>query len=90
MRSTTITLINPLGLHARAAKKMVERANSFASRVTLTHEGKEVDCKSIMNLLLLGASVGTELVLTTEGEDEDEAFTSVCELVNAGFYELDE
>ncbi len=90
MRSTTITLINPLGMHARAASKLVDVAKAFASTVTLCKDGKEVDGKSIMSLLLLGAPVGSQLELSVEGEDEDAAFAGICELVEAGFYELDE
>jgi phosphocarrier protein NPr len=90
MRSTTLTLINPLGLHARAASKFVDVAKSYSSRVTLGKDGKNVDGKSIMSLLLLGAPVGTQLELTVDGEDEDVAFTGICELIEAGFYELEE
>ncbi len=90
MRSTSLTLINPLGLHARAASKLVDVAKTYASTVTLGKDGKEVDGKSIMSLLLLGAPVGSELSLTIEGEDEDEAFQGICELIEAGFHELDE
>ena len=90
MRSTTLTLINPLGLHARAASKLVDVAKSYASSITLTKEGQEVDGKSIMSLLLLGAPVGSELGLCAEGDDEDEALAGICALVEAGFYELDE
>ncbi len=90
MRSTSLTLINPLGLHARAASKLVDVAKTYASTVTLGKDGKEVDGKSIMSLLLLGAPVGSELSLTIEGEDEDEAFEGICELIEAGFHELDE
>ena len=90
MRSTTITLINPLGLHARAASKLVDTAKAFASTITLSKDGKDVDGKSIMSLLLLGAPVGSQLQLMVEGDDEDRAFDGICELINAGFYELDQ
>lgn len=90
MRSTTLTLINPLGLHARAASKLVDVAKSYASEVTLHKEGQAVDGKSIMSLLLLGAPVGSELELTVEGEDEDAALEGICALIEAGFHELDE
>lgn len=89
MRSTTLTLVNPLGLHARAASKFVDVAKAYSSTITLTKEGQEVDGKSIMSLLLLGAPVGSQLGLSVEGDDEDEAMAGICELVEAGFYELD-
>ena len=90
MRTTLLTLINPLGLHARAASKFVDVAKSYASEVTLIKDGQAVDGKSIMSLLMLGAPGGTELELNVEGDDEDAALTGICELVEAGFYELDE
>lgn len=90
MRSTTLTLINPLGLHARAASKLVDVAKSFGSTVTLTKEGKDVDGKSIMSLLLLGAPVGSQLKLSVEGDDEDAALAGITALIEAGFYELDD
>ncbi|NOX49239.1 MAG: HPr family phosphocarrier protein [Gammaproteobacteria bacterium] len=90
MLSKTIKLINPLGLHARAASKFVDVTKGFASHVTLTKDDKAVDGKSIMNLLMLGAPVGTELTLTVEGDDEDVAFASINDLVEAGFHELDD
>jgi phosphocarrier protein len=90
MLQTDLTLINPLGLHARAASKLVDLAKTFASDIRIATAGKEVDGKSIMNILLLGAPVGTELTLIVEGEDEDAAFAGVCELISAGFHELDD
>lgn len=90
MRSTTLTLINPLGMHARAASKLVDVSKGFASDIKLIKDGNEVDGKSIMSLLLLGASVGSQLQLSVSGDDEDDAFTAVCALVEAGFHELDE
>ncbi len=90
MRSANVTLVNPLGLHARAASKLVDVAKAYASTVTLSKDGKDVDGKSIMSLLLLGAPVGSELGVTIEGEDEDEAFQGICALIEAGFHELEE
>ena len=90
MRETTLTLINPLGLHARAAAKLVDACKPYSSEILLTLGDKAVDAKSIMSLLMLAAPVGSEIHLSVEGEDEEEAFDAVCEVVNAGFYELDE
>jgi len=90
MRSTTLTLINPLGLHARAASKLVDTTKGFASEIRLTKDSKEVDAKSIMAVLMLGAAVGSQLDLVVEGEDEEVAFGAVCELINAGFHELED
>ena len=90
MRETTLTLINPLGLHARAAAKLVDASKPFSSEISLTLGDKTVDAKSIMNLLMLAAPVGSEIHVAVSGEDENDAFDAVCEVINAGFYELDE
>lgn len=95
MRSTTLTLVNPLGMHARAASKLVDLSKGFASDISLDKEGKTVDGKSIMALLMLGAAVGSEITLTVDGgehgdEDEAAAFSAVCDLINAGFHELED
>lgn len=90
MRETTLTLINPLGLHARAAAKLVDTCKPFSSNIQLTLNDKSVDAKSIMSLLMLAAPVGSEIHLAVTGDDEDEAYLAVCEVVNAGFYELGE
>ncbi len=90
MRNASLTLINPLGLHARAAAKLVDVTKAFASNVTLAKADKAVDAKSIMAVLMLGAPVGTELELSVEGEDEDQAIEAIQALVEAGFYELDD
>ena len=91
MRQTTLTIINPLGLHARAASKLVDVAKNFAAHITLTNDsGVEADAKRIMSLLLLGAPVGSQVTLSVEGEDEDDAFDALTVLIRAGFFELDE
>jgi phosphocarrier protein len=83
----TITLKNRLGLHARAAAKLVHTAARFESKVTLTKDGDEVDGKSILGLLLLAASKGTSLLLRVDGKDEKEALASVVDLVERRFDE---
>ena len=90
MRETTLTLINPLGLHARAAAKLVDACKPFASDIHLTFSGKTVEGKSIMSLLMLAAPVGSELHLSVSGEDEDEAYEAICTVIEAGFYELED
>ena len=90
MHETTLTLINPLGLHARAAAKLVDACKPFSSEIKLTHNGNTVDAKSIMSLLMLAAPVGSDIHIEVTGEDESEACAAVCEVINAGFYELDE
>ncbi|MBL6814367.1 MAG: HPr family phosphocarrier protein [Pseudomonadales bacterium] len=91
MRQTTLTIVNPLGLHARAASKLVDVAKNFAAHITLTNDsGTEADAKRIMSLLLLGAPVDSQVALRVEGEDEDDAFNALTALIRAGFDELDE
>src|ERR1700732_508161 len=70
-------IVNRLGLHARAAAKLVNTAARFQSRVTVTKDGEEVDAKSILGVLLLAASQGTHLTIRCEGEDEDEGIQPV-------------
>jgi phosphocarrier protein len=89
MLETVLTIINPLGLHARAASKFVDAAKHFESTITLVSNDNEVDGKSIMKLLLLGAPVGTQIGLRVDGADEDLAFQALCELISAGFGELE-
>jgi phosphocarrier protein HPr len=78
---------NRLGLHARAAARFVHAANAFHSRVTVTRDGRTMDGKSILGILLLAASQGTALRLGAEGEDEDAAVAALVALVEGGFGE---
>lgn len=87
MPSTRITIINKLGLHARASAKLVATASGFSSRITLDRDGKTADAKSIMSVMMLAASQGTELLITTEGDDAAAALQAVCDLINDYFGE---
>ena len=89
MPESNLRLINPLGLHARAAAKLVDVAKHYGADITIHYGGQAVDAKSIMALLMLGAAVDSELTINTEGEDADQALAAVTELINAGFYELE-
>ena len=82
-----ITIINKLGLHARAAAKLVAVASQFSSSIDLSNSGKFVNGKSIMSVLMLAASQGTELNLSIEGEDEDDALLAIEALINDRFDE---
>jgi phosphocarrier protein HPr len=85
-----LTIINPLGLHARAASKLVSTATNFASNIRITNDqGIEADGKRIMSLLLLGAAAGSTIELFVEGEDEMSAMAALTKLIEAGFDELD-
>jgi phosphocarrier protein HPr len=80
-------IVNRLGLHARAAAKLVNTAGRFQSRVTVSKDGEEVDAKSILGVLLLAASQGTELTIRCEGDDEDECIEAVSGLIANRFDE---
>ena len=85
----TLRIESELGLHARAAAKLVKLASRFESDVKLSrlNSQQEVDAKSIFGILLLAASQGTELQVTTNGSDEKEAMEAVVELVKSRFGE---
>ncbi|MEQ8857325.1 MAG: HPr family phosphocarrier protein [Pseudomonadales bacterium] len=89
MPHTSLTIVNPLGLHARAASKFVNLAKAYASDIRLSKDGNAADGKSIMSVMLLAAPVGSELELSVTGPDEDEAFAALRDLINQGFGELD-
>jgi phosphocarrier protein len=87
MKKQEITIINKLGLHARAAAKFVSTASGFESEVTLIHNNARVNAKSIMGIMMLAAGRGTALELETDGPDEAEAMSSLIELVESRFGE---
>ena len=89
MKEATLTLKNRLGLHARAAAKLVQAASSFDAKVSLSREGEEVDGKSILGLLLLAAGKGTPLLVRVEGSDEEQALAALRDLVDRKFDEAD-
>lgn len=87
MISTEITIINKLGLHARAAAKLVSTASAYSSQIRLGHSGKLVDGKSIMAVMMLAAGKGTDLTLEIDGEDQELALDAVTTLINNRFDE---
>ncbi len=82
-----LAIRNRLGLHARAAARFVHTASRFRSRVTAGRDGRVMDGKSILGILLLAASQGTAIEVTAEGEDEDQAMDALAALVGGGFGE---
>jgi phosphocarrier protein len=83
----SFTIVNRLGLHARAAAQLVQTANRFSSEVLLEKEGIEVNGKSIMGILLLAAPKGTKISVTVSGADEIEAMAALTNLIEDGFGE---
>ena len=82
-----VEIVNRLGLHARAAAKLVHLAGQYDSSVTLTRDGEEVDAKSILGVLLLAAAQGARLTLRCSGQDEQEAMDAVAVLIADSFEE---
>jgi phosphocarrier protein HPr len=80
-------IVNRLGLHARAAAKLVHTAGGFRSRISVAKDGEEVDAKSILGILLLSAGQGSCIVVRCEGEDEEEAMRAVTTLIANRFDE---
>lgn len=87
MLEQQFTIINKLGLHARASALFVKTASQFKSDITVFREGIEVNGKSIMGIMMLAAAKGTEIILQVSGSDESEAFQKLEELIQNGFGE---
>lgn len=87
MREQDITVSNRLGLHARAAAKLVELVQPFRASVMLANGSREVNAKSIMGVMLLAASQGTALTVRADGTDEDAALAATVDLFERKFDE---
>lgn len=84
-----LTIMNPLGLHARPAAKLVDCAARYTSEIRLTHQGQTIDAKSIMSVLMLAAPCGAILEVTLDGNDEQAALEALEVLFSTGFGELE-
>ncbi len=87
MRKATIPVTNKLGLHARAAAKVVHTANQFDSDIMISTNDEEVNAKSILGLLTLAATRGTSVTVRTDGADEDDAMEAIVQLFESRFGE---
>ncbi len=87
MKSDRITIINKLGLHARAAAKLVQLSNQFHAAVRLEKDGEEADGKSIMDVLMLAGTKDSVITITVDGNDEDAALLEIRSLINDKFGE---
>ena len=87
MTSRHVTVVNQLGMHARAAAKFVHLATRFNARVQVARDGREMDGKSIMGILLLAAARGSVITISAEGADEQDAVAALVALVESGFGE---
>jgi phosphocarrier protein len=89
MIKQNITIINKLGLHARAASKLVNCASQYASDVFIGRNGNRVNAKSIMGVMMLAASKGVELELEVDGNDEQDCQQALVDLINNRFGEAE-
>jgi phosphocarrier protein len=87
MLRQAVTIVNKLGLHARAAAKLVRLASGFESDILIKRQQREVNGKSIMGVMMLAASKGTEIEITVSGSDEISAMQALYELIGSGFGE---
>lgn len=85
--SATVPIANKLGLHARAAAKLVEAAARFQSVIQIKKDGETVDARSILGLMMLNARIGSHIEVTAEGADAPEALAAVVALIQAKFGE---
>jgi phosphocarrier protein len=81
------TIVNPEGLHARPAARIVRLASTFASEVELAKDGLEVNGKSIMGVMMLAAECGSSIIIRANGPDAEAAVQALVELVASGFGE---
>lgn len=87
MIKRNITISNKLGLHARASAKLTKLAGSFKSDVFMSRNGRRVNAKSIMGVMMLAAGLGSEVELETDGADEDAAMAALAGLIDDKFGE---
>jgi phosphocarrier protein HPr len=87
MIKSSITISNKLGLHARASAKLTKLAGSFASEIFLSRNGRRVNAKSIMGVMMLAAGIGSEVEIEADGADEAAAMAALRALVDGKFGE---
>jgi len=85
--SQQIEIINKLGLHARAASKLVKLASEFDSELTIEKDEQRVSCKSIMGVMMLAAGCGSKVTLVADGQDAQQAMNALTDLINQRFNE---
>ena len=87
MQQRDVEIINKLGLHARPSARLTQLASSFKSNVFVSRNGRRVNAKSIMGVMMLAAAKGSTITLETEGDDEKEAIDALAGLISSGFGE---
>ncbi len=87
MIKTTVSISNKLGLHARASAKLTKLAGGFQSEISMTRNGRRVNAKSIMGVMMLAAGLGAEVEIEVDGADEEAAMAALVALVDDKFGE---
>lgn len=87
MKSATLTIVNKLGMHARASAKFVNLASQFKSDITIARDGQRANGKSIMGIMMLAAAKGVTIELSADGADEEAAVNALVQLVAGRFGE---
>jgi len=87
MQQRDVEIVNKLGLHARPSAKLTQLASSFKSDVFMARNGRRINAKSIMGVMMLAAAKGSTITLETEGDDETDAIEALAELISSGFGE---
>jgi len=87
MKTTQVVIVNKLGLHARAAAKLVQLSSQFRSSISLEKDGEQADAKSIMEVLMLAGTKDSHLRIRAEGSDEAEAVEEIARLIDNKFEE---
>ena len=87
MQQRDVEIVNKLGLHARPSARLTQLASSYKSKVFLSRNGRRVNAKSIMGVMMLAAARGSTITLETDGEDEVEAIEALSDLISSGFGE---
>ncbi len=85
MLSKTITVQNQVGLHARPATFFIQKANEFKSSIWIEKDERKVNAKSLLGVLSLGITKGTEIKIVTDGVDEEEAIVALVDLIDSNF-----
>jgi len=87
MQQRDVEIVNKLGLHARPSARLTQLASSFKSQVFMARNGRRINAKSIMGVMMLAAAKGSTVTLETDGEDELEAIDALAGLISSGFGE---
>ena len=89
MQQLEVEIVNKLGLHARASAKLTQLASTYQAEVWMTRNGRRVNAKSIMGVMMLAAAKGTTVTIETSGADENEAMAALLELIRDKFGEAE-